>query len=368
MNGQERMLTAVKGGTPDRVPVWELIVDEPVIKALYGDISFNDFCEQEGLDGVTIFEDTRMDHWIDDTNCVDEWGITWGVEPSGLTYPAGHPIEDPADLDDWQPPDPDAEYRFNSLREAVDRFKGEKAVTFLGHDVYEYSHYLRGMENLLMDYALRPELAHRMARMICDYKKQVIRNACEIGADIVLTGDDYAARKGPMMSPAHFREFILPYLTEIVEEAHSHDVPFIKHTDGNLWPIMDDLVDAGIDCLDPLEPIANMDIGEVKEKYGDRIALAGNVDCGQLLCFGTKDEVREAVKETIAKGSPGGGHILASSNSIHPAVDPENYRVMVETAREWGAYPLDEDFVAEYRAKDYMARDRDKSPEGHHLV
>jgi uroporphyrinogen decarboxylase len=116
------------------------------------------------------------------------------------------------------------------------------------------------------------------------------------------------------------------------------------------------MVDAGIDAIDPLEPIAHMDIGEVKEAYGDRIALCGNVDCGELLSRGTPEQVVEAVKETIAKGSPGGGHILASSNSIHPAVKPENYRAMLDAAREFGRSPLDEAMVAEYREKSYIQR------------
>jgi len=119
---------------------------------------------------------------------------------------------------------------------------------------------------------------------------------------------------------------------------------------------MDDIVNTGLDALDPLEPMAAMDIGKVKEQYGDRIALAGNVDCGELLSRGTAEEVVEAVKETIAKGSPGGGHILASSNSIHPAVKPENYRAMLAAAKEFGQYPLDPKMVEEYRSKNYIEK------------
>jgi uroporphyrinogen decarboxylase len=80
------------------------------------------------------------------------------------------------------------------------------------------------------------------------------------------------------------------------------------------------------------------------------------VDCGELLSRGTPEEVVEAVKETIAKASPGGGHILASSNSIHPAVKPENYRTMVEAGKKYGQYPLDARMVEEYRKKDYIAK------------
>jgi len=159
-----------------------------------------------------------------------------------------------------------------------------------------------------------------------------------------------------MMSPAHFRQFILPYLKRSIDAAHEMGVPFIKHTDGNIWSILDMMVEAGIDGIDPIEPLAGMDIGEVKARYGDRIAVIGNVDCSIVLTQGTREEVEEAVKETIAKASPGGGHILASSNSIHPAVKPENYVAMVEAARKYGNYPIDPKLVAEYRQRSYMRR------------
>ncbi|MCK4298585.1 MAG: hypothetical protein KAX80_03580, partial [Planctomycetes bacterium] len=91
-------------------------------------------------------------------------------------------------------------------------------------------------------------------------------------------------------------------------------------------------------------------------KFGGRITLVGNIDCGELLARGTEEEVIEAVKETIAKASPGGGHILASSNSIHPAVKPENYRAMTDAAHTFGHYPLDPDLVAQYKHKNYIAK------------
>jgi len=359
MNGYERMMTALRLEEPDRVPIWELIVNEPVIKALYGDISYADFVEKEDLDGITIFEDFRVQKWFDDNTYSDEWGIIWKVEKSGIPYPVGHPIKTEADLDKYTPPDPERDYRLDSLKEAVKRFKGEKAIVFLGHDAFEFSHYLRGMDNLLMDYVLNPEFVKRLARMVMNYKKRVMEMAIDEGADIALTGDDYAHRQSTIMSPTHFKEFVLPYLQEIVNVAKEKGVPFIKHTDGNLWPIMDMIIDTGINAIDPLEPIADMDIGRVKKLYGDRVALAGNVDCSELLSRGSVEMVVEAVKETIAKASVGGGHILASSNSIHPAVKPENYRAMVEAGKKYGRYPLDEKMVEEYKNKNYMEMVKD---------
>lgn len=356
MNGYERMMTALRRQEPDRVPIWELIINAPVIQALYGDITYEDFVEKEYLDGLTVFEDFRIVEWFDQVTYRDEWGIVWRIEPNGVPYRIAGPISTEADLDQFTPPDPNAEYRLVTLEKVVNRFKGEKAIVFLGHDAFEFSHYLHGMDHLLMDYVLNPEFVHRLARLVIDYKKQVMERAIDLGADVVLTGDDYAHRTAPIMSPAHFKEFVLPYLQEMVDLARARGVPFIKHTDGNIWPIIDMIVDTGIDALDPLEPIAGMDIGEVKQRYGDRIAVAGNVDCGELLSRGTPKDVVDAVKETLAKAAPGGGHILASSNSIHPAVNPENYRTMVEAGKRYGQYPLDPLMVEKYRTKNYIAR------------
>lgn len=355
MTGVQRCLTALRLMQPDRVPIWELIVNQPVVEALMGPgATYDDLVEAE-LDGITVVENQVMER-IDDTHSRDEWGIIWGQADDGIPYPAGHPIESWDDLADWSPPDPEADHRLDRLAEIIERFKGRKAIVFLGHDSFEFTHYLRGMDRLFMDYVMEPQKVHDLSRMVIDYKKRVMQRALEMGADIALTGDDYCHRQAPMMSPAHFDEFIAPYLAEIVQVAHDAGAPFVKHTDGNIWPILDSMVAAGIDAIDPLEPIAHMDIGEVKRAYGDRIALCGNVDCGELLSRGTPEQVIEAVKETIAKASPGGGHILASSNSIHPAVKPENYRAMIDAAKQYGRYPLDEAMVAEYREMNYIER------------
>ncbi|MBD3183935.1 hypothetical protein GF312_16745 [Candidatus Poribacteria bacterium] len=356
MNGYQRMMTALRKEQPDRVPVWELIVNEPVIKALYGDISYEDFVEKEDLDGITVFEKQKVTQKLSVTQYRDEWSILWTVEENGIAYPSGGPIKNLDDLNSYTPPDPEADYRLDPLKEAVKRFKGEKAIVFLTHDAFEFSHYLYGMDNLLMAYITDPDIPKRLARIIIDYKKRVAELAIEEGADVILTGDDYAYRNAPIMSPDIFRKFVLPYLQEMVDLAKEKDVPFIKHTDGNIWSIIDMIVDTGIDALDPLEPIAGMDIGDVKEKYGNRIALIGNIDCTELLTHGSPDEVTEAVKETIAKAGIGGGYILASSNSIHPGVKPENYKAMVDAARKYGRYPLDAGIVKEYSSKNYISR------------
>ncbi|MCK4284485.1 MAG: hypothetical protein KAX44_09230, partial [Candidatus Brocadiae bacterium] len=206
MNGYERMMTAARRGQPDRVPVWELIINRPVIQALYPELFTPDrqsryergsqgafllqadFVEREDLDGITVFEDGRVE-WLDERRYRDEWGVTWEVPSTGIPYAVGHPVQDESDLEGYEAPDPEAEHRLRSLEMAVERFKGERAIVFLGHDAFEFSHYLRGMGDLLMDYVLNPGFVTRMARMVMDYKRRVLERAAEVGADILCTGD-----------------------------------------------------------------------------------------------------------------------------------------------------------------------------------
>jgi uroporphyrinogen decarboxylase len=142
------------------------------------------------------------------------------------------------------------------------------------------------------------------------------------------------------MSPEHFRQLLCPSLHRVIRGFKEQGLFVIKHTDGNLWSIIDMIVDSGIDCLDPIDPLAGMDLAEVKAKYGHRIALKGNVDCAKTLTFGSVEDVVAETKEVLRKGAPGGGFILSSSNSIHSAVKPENYLAMLRTLQEYGQYPF----------------------------
>ena len=114
----------------------------------------------------------------------------------------------------------------------------------------------------------------------------------------------------------------------------------IKHTDGYIWPIMDMIIDAGIDAINPIQPDAGMDIELVKRKYGHRVCIVGNINCGYTLSDAPLEQVVLEVKEAIRKAGPGGGYIMMSSNSLHSSVNPENYRTMVEATRTYGRYPL----------------------------
>ena len=194
------------------------------------------------------------------------------------------------------------------------------------------------MSEYLMDMVDNPKLVFELVEVALSYDIPAMVRMIKAGVDVVVFGDDYADKNSTLMSPKHFEKFVLPGLKRCVDAAHEAGAYVVKHTDGNIMGVIDMIIDTGIDALNPLEPPAGMDIGHIKEKYGDRIAIIGNIDCGYLLSQAPVEEVREVTRKTIEIAKPGGGYCLSSSNSIHSSVLPENFLAMRDTLREHGVY------------------------------
>ena len=347
MNSLERVLTALNLKEPDTVPIIEWIIENPVIQKIMPGSSMLDFYDNFDIDGICIYEDIDYKE-VSPGVMRDHFGVLRDFkEVEGkLQFP--FPIEplikkemDPCKfLETYKMPDPHDPRRLSTLRAAVKRFKGKKAIIFAIHHGLIYPIFIRGFENYLMDFYVNPDFAKRLAGMVNNYFLELEKQAIELGADVIHDGEDYCSKDGLFMSLNHFEEFVLPGLRNVIKVAKDNKIPFIKHCDGYIWPILEILVKEGIDAINPIEPAAGMEIGQVKKLYGDRIAVHGNIDCSHLLSFGTPEEIRKAVKDCIAIASPGGGHILSSSNSIHAGVPPENFIAMIETAREFGKYPI----------------------------
>jgi uroporphyrinogen decarboxylase len=348
MNSYERFMTALRREEPDMVPIMDLAVEQEVRDKVMPGVSILDFYEKIEMDAIVVFEDGYDWEEVRPGARRDHFGILRDFrEMHGAAYP--FPIEPRIKpdqdiyefLEQFEPPNPKDPKRLASTKAAVDRFKGKKAVVFGMWSSFATPAFLRGYENFLMDYILNPDFAKGLTQKIVDYYVEETRYAIELGADAIIECEDYCSKRAPFMSIPHFREFVLPGLKEIGKVAKEGNVPFLKHADGNMWPLMDIMVyEAEIDGFHPSEPAAGMDIAEVKKKYGDRVAVIGNIDCSQLLTLGTPDEVRKATMECIRSTSPGGGHILSSSNSFHSDVPHENFIAMLETAREVGRYPI----------------------------
>lgn len=153
-------------------------------------------------------------------------------------------------------------------------------------------------------------------------------------------GDDIAYKQRLMFSPDFLRRTFIRCLRNMCEPLRRAGIKVIFHSDGNVTDLIDDMLDAGISGLNPIEPLAGMDIGYLKRRYGKNLILVGNVDCSQVLPLGTVEQVRAATRECIRQASPGGGHFIGSSSEITPSTPLENILAFYEACREYGRYPI----------------------------
>ena len=338
MTSEERVLRVLQRQEPDRVPHFEWVVDHRVREALCpGCKSHNDFAVQMGHDAIIVDLNYKKER-VAANRWLSEWGYVSQDTDEEHGVEVELPIKTMRDFESYTAPDPHFPGRFADVEDAVQNYKGQKAVIVHLNDVFSLPRYLMGMQGLIMAIVREPELVKNLVEMSVTVNLELAKEVVARGVKIVYTGDDYAYNKGPFMSPKHFRELFYPGLYRVMQGYKELGLYVIKHTDGNIWSLIDMIIDLGIDCLDPIDPQAGMDLGEVKAKYGHRVALKGNVDCAQLMTFGTPDEVIEATKDALRKGMPGGGFILSSSNSIHSGVKPENYAAMLQTLKEFGRY------------------------------
>ena len=361
MTGKERTITAFELAEPDRVPVFEMGINEesivnlgkhftddvPPVKhitdmTLEEQLQYMDLLSlilrelgNDGISTVYIIPKER----VGDDRVKDRYGTTYQLSHEGEPLPVEGPIQCIDDIKKITPMEPDpGDYAM--LQYLVETMGRDVAHYFAIPGPFRFSWQLRGgMEKLLLDYMRNPDLALALARVTTDFTKAAIDMAADQGADVIALEGDLAFNTNTLMSPDQYRKFLKPFHAEIVEFCHSKSLKIMKHTDGNLWPILDDLVEIGMDGIHPIQPQC-MDIKEAKEHLRGKSAVVGNIDCSFLLPFGSKEEVEENVKETIRIAAPGGGYIISSSNSIHPGVKPENYIAMVRAAQKYGAYPI----------------------------
>lgn len=345
MTGSERVRCVMEKKIPDRVPHFELTMDPKVRLSIQPDMDYLEFVEWADIDGVTaltMVEDEDTIQWVDKDKGLwrDKWGCLQYLTQDMLSVPQGPPrISCLEDLEGYLPPDPFRSPVIAQVKHLVEKCKGKRAICVVGEAVFAVSQYLRaGLEELMVDYILNPELAKRLAEIGRDYYIELYRKLIDIGAEIILLGDDYAGKTGTMMSKEHFDTYILPGLTDVTRAIKEKGGFVIKHTDGNVWGIIDSLVASGADMLGPLES-PYMDLAEVRKYTNYQVGVVGNVDV-DLLSRGTAEETAAETKRLLNHVSPRGGHILSSGNSICASVKGENYMAMVRTIQEFGRYPI----------------------------
>jgi len=370
MSHRERFLTAIDLGEPDLVPITDLGLDPPIIEAIVGRkigesgfsliggatwqasvqnrIALCEACLKLGFDAVPALSDytlasyTYQPEVLPEKRFIDEWGRI--MEPRAetkTTWWIGGTVGTEEQIKSYTPPDPEAEGRAEMVKKVIETLKG-KDIVVMGqiHSGWHMAFQIRGgIDKLLLDMYRRSELAHGFMEKIAETCLGMAKQMVEGGVEVLFVTDDYADCRSPFMTMEQFREFELPNMRRLIEYSKRKGIPVLKHSDGNIHPILDDMVDAGIEGIHPIEP-GTMELKDVKDRYGSKICILGNVDCRYILPFGSEHDVRRDVRRCIDAAAKGGGYVLTSSNSIHANCKPENIHTMVEEARRYGRYPL----------------------------
>ena len=363
MNSKERTLAALRGQEPDRVPVYVTVVSEmadrlsqatglPVHNCdayLTNRISHAELLTALGNDVVGIGSTAPPDRSTRtraDGFRVDEWGFVYRPVPHayGVYYEI---VERPLkgitsarELAGYRVPDPYAPGRFDVAREHSARYGKEYALLgVIECTVFEMTWNLVGLEQFLTDMALRKDYVEPLLDQVTDYSTGVGLELIQLGADVMLTGDDLGMDTGPMMSLPMWREYLKPRLKRVFDayKTANPDVILAYHTCGSVVPFIDELIEIGMQVLNPLQVTAHaMDPAALKEKYGRRLAFFGGIDQRQVLPKGTPEDVEVEVRRRVSQLGQGGGYILAPTHDVQSDTPVENVLALFEAARKWG--------------------------------
>jgi uroporphyrinogen decarboxylase len=228
----------------------------------------------------------------------------------------------------WPWSDPDG------VRAAIKTFGNDILIGSIVGDTTWSIENMPDWDQFAFDLGEHPEVIHAAAEAKTVRAIATFRQLAAAGADFVHIVNDIAFNSGTFISPAQCREFIIPYMVRQVQALREMGViPFI-HTDGNIMPILDDYLAVGAACFQSVDPMAGMDIAEVKRRCHGRMALMGNVQCS-LLQEGPEEAIRASALYCLEHASPGGGYIFGTSNTIFPGMPLRNYEYMLEVYREF---------------------------------
>ena len=344
MNSRDRVLDALSGREPDRVPRCELGVDAALVRKLMpldrteGQAgNWQTACLEMNLYSVEeakqIASFLRLDNIFYTLRAPVYARRRAGVD--GRPFYGDGMIKTEADLAIIQLPDPydDALY---AEAEAFVRQKGDHSAWVVTRIGIFPTMLGMGMETFSLSLYDNPRLVETVLDMYCDWTVVVAERVCRLGFNVFVSTDDMAHKSGPFFSPKVFRELVLPRYRRVAEKI---TLPWIVHTDGNILPFVDDFIDLGVTGLHPIEKRA-MDIRAMKRDYGDRLCLLGNVDLN-ILGLGTPEDVDREVRGLIRDVGPGGGYIVTSGNSLAGYLRPDNVLALSDAVEKYGRYPID---------------------------
>lgn len=354
MTSRERVLTAMRRRQPDRPPFDFSFGFSPaqiaVFRARTGAADPHDYFGADtrmvrpGPTRLTT-DFGRYLGTLPDGATIDEWGI--GHVPTasrdgdhahleGFRYPMLG-LETRADAAEYPLPDLEADYRYESVRTEINDVQGRglAALAMMDCTIFEQAWYLRGMERLLLDFADANVFASTLLDRITEKRVVQARRYAELGADVICFGDDVGTQRGMLMSVRMWRTWLKPRLARTIAAARAvrRDVLVFYHSDGDVTAIVPDLIEIGVDILNPVQPEC-MDPVALKRAFGDRLSFWGTIGTQSTFPFGSPEDVRREVRDRIRTVGVGGGLFLAPTHVIEPEVPFENIVAFVEAVRE----------------------------------
>jgi len=382
MTARQRVLKALNHEIPDRVPIdlggFQTGIHQKAYRDVLAHLGIEDEvaildpvqqlakpCEDllqrfgvdfryvvaHGPDGCTggIEQNTRDGRLWHDLK--DEFGVVWSMPDDQQLYMdiSHHPLADATilDLASYPFPKGDDPTRFTGLRDEALRLREETPYalsTGIGGVVYEICWYMRGLERWFIDMIKNPAFCEALLDQTLGfwmgYYTEFMAQVGDL-VDVVMIGDDIGGQSGPLFSPVFYRNVVKPKQKQLVQHIKSLTSAKIwYHTCGSVMPLIPDLIDNGIDILNPVQISAtDMDPAVLKKRYGDKLVFwGGGIDTQHVLSFASPDEVRADVRRNVETFKPGGGYVFNSVHNIQAGVPAENIVAMFDAARDYGFY------------------------------
>jgi uroporphyrinogen decarboxylase len=365
MNKRERLLTTLEHEEPDVVPIAELAIDPVHIERILGTTVNNggtsgSLADRRRRDVATVGNTLKAfaklgfemvacelsppDGWVShrnpDDTVADEWGRTLSYDQNARVWiQTGSIFKSIEEFENFEPPDPYAPGRTFAIEQMKRRIGEDTALAGFIRDPFVYAWEMFRVTDFVRWLHEKPDFIRGVIERVTDFNLKVTKQVIDAGVDVVFGDGDYCEKRGPLLPLKFFNDVIFPNLQKEVEVVHRAGLKFIKHTDGNVNPILPKLANI-VDGLHSLDPTAGMDIGEVKQTYGEKLVLMGNVSVDNL-CTRTPGDIIEETKRCLRSAAPGGGFILSSSNSWYANAKFENCQAMVNAGRKYGRYPID---------------------------
>ena len=271
---------------------------------------------------------------------VDEWGVGWDAQPYETPFGRGHyteivshPLADDAAISGYQPPNPNRPELYDASEAVIRDFEDEYWIVGVTvTTIFETAWALRGLEQMMLDMVLDPDLANHILDIPYQYHLTAAKKLTEMGVDMIWTGDDIGAQNEMMISPRMWRKYFKPRMANFISElkAINPNVKIAYHTDGNVERVIPELIEIGIDVLNPIQP-ASMDPAKIKRQFGDKLCFWGTVDEQFTLPFGSPADVAAEVKTRLETVGKDGGLILAPTHHVQLDTPLENFWAMVNT-------------------------------------